>query len=113
MIVKNLQFVYKYLVCEFDHYDFCLKGLIKIGTRYFVCINIRGRDDPEEEIYYNLYPIELDEECNEYLEDYRVAYKHWFHEGHERCQYLCWDLSWFSEKWKHRNPIIEKIKSCK
>lgn len=110
MIIKHYKFVYKYLVCEFDHYDYCLKGLVKVGNRYFVCITTNMDGNPEEEIYYNLFQVNLDKECLEYLDDYRVAYKHWFHEGKPRCQYLHWDLTWFSEKWKHRNPILEQIK---
>ncbi len=105
LVIVPLRRVYENLICEFDHWDICLTGLVeRDGERWFceVC------GQYEEDIEYKLRPVKWNAECDEYLEDYRVAYKHWFYENGKRpYSYNGWDLSWFEEKWQHRNPIAE------
>lgn len=110
-MVKSFEWVYEHLVCEFNHWDICLIGLVEFNGKKYLC-KANNDDDSEcsRKCSYTLYEIDWNEECDEYLEDYKVAYKHWFHENGKRPYlYNNWDLSWFSEKWKHRNPIEERI----
>lgn len=103
-VFVSSQWVYTNLICEFGHWDICLTGLVdRNGEKWFckVC------DPDEEDVKYTILPVKWTEECDEYLTDYRVAYKHWFHEGAKRCSYDGWPLVWFGDKWKHRNPIEE------
>lgn len=99
----SIEWVYEHLVCEFDHWDICLAGLVSDGGVYRLARVI----DPEaDDVQYTLHDIHWTDECNEYLEDYRVAYAHWFHtNGKRETRYGGWDLGWFSDKWQHRNPI--------
>lgn len=106
VVIVPLRWVYDHLICEFDHWDICLNGLVdRNGERWFceVC-----GDGLEENIEYKLRPVSWNAECDEYLEDYRVAYKHWLYEyGRRPHSYNGWDLSWFHDKWQGRNPIAE------
>lgn len=102
---KDKKWVYEHLVCEFDHWDFCLAGLVKVDEKYFYCKFLGDKTKT-----YEILPINWTEECQEYLDDYAVAYKHWFYvDGHRTESYNHWDLSWFSEKWGHRSPIEESV----
>jgi len=51
------------------------------------------------------------EECEEYLADYRKAFPHWFHEGKPRVAYDGRSFLWFRNKWPLRNPIEEQAKA--
>jgi hypothetical protein len=96
------------LICEFDHWDVVLQGLIEDdGVNKFV--KIIG---PDERVIdqYTVHEIDWTEECDEFLADYRKAYAHWFPIDGKRSYYDGRDLSWFIEKWRKRNPIIEKVK---
>lgn len=88
------------MICEFEHWDRCLKGLVECDGQKMFC-KILNDDE------YELRPIAWDAECDEYLADYRKAYPHWFHDESKR-SYDGRDLKWFSDKWQHRNPIEEK-----
>lgn len=102
----SYNFMKKHLVCEFDHWDICLKGLIEVkGIRYYC--KIAGNYWDNNMLKYEVTKVILDKECEEYLEDYKIAYKHWFPINGQRPPYNGWDLSWFDKKWKKRNPIIE------
>lgn len=107
---KTLRWVYEHLVCEFDHYDCCIVGLVEVDG-----VNLLCRVEPEYESLpedqsatYTLHDIAWDAECDEYLEDYRVAYKHWFHPRQDN--YDGRSLKWFGDKWQGRNPIEEKAR---
>lgn len=104
-VIVPFEWVYNHLICEFDHWDICLTGLVDRDGEKWVC---RVRDPYAEPVEYTLTPIEWTEECEEYLEDYRVAYKHWFYKDGKRGTYNGWPLGWFGEKWKHRNPITKQ-----
>ena len=96
--------VYDHLICEFEHWDVCVKGLVgRDGERLFAEIV----DETDDEITYALRPIAWTPECDEYLADYRTSYAHWFHEGKPRQLYDGRDLKWFADKWAGRNPIAE------
>lgn len=108
---QPIKWVYDHLICEFNHWDICLTGLVEVDG-----IKMLATVEPEydgnchqEEIDYTLQEIAWDAECDEYLEDYRVAYKHWFHP--RKVNYDGRSLEWFSDKWQRRNPIEEKAKS--
>lgn len=109
--LRSKAYVYEHLICEFDHWDFCLVGLCKIDEKYFVCkvIDTRNRKD----LKYSLKEVEMTKERMEYLEDYRKAYYHWFYEDGKRgTRYDGRDLKWFNDKWQ-TNPIVneeEKIR---
>lgn len=103
--LATLEFVYERMICEFTHWDICLTGLIELDGQKVFC---EVKDPYAKDVQYDLRRVSWDDECDEYLEDYRVAYTHWFHEGGKRpVSYGGWDLGWFSDKWKHRNPIAE------
>lgn len=105
-IIMPLRWVYDHLICEFTHWDICLTGLVEHNDeRWFCEVCDNGY---EENVEYKLYPVLWNAECDEYLKDYRVAYKHWFHEDGKRpWSYNGWDLSWFRDKWQDRNPIAD------
>ena len=106
MRIENIDWVYERLICEFDHYDICLKGLCKEDDQYYICV--LHSDLHTEDSDYKVAPIDLDEECKDYLEDYKKAYIHWFRDKDgKRCHYDGRDLQWFSDKWLHRNPLVE------
>lgn len=95
--------VYKYLVCEFDHWDVCLKGLIKKDGQYYFCNLIGSNTKPK----YRVYKIIWTKDCENYLRDYKKAYLHWFH---PRTLYNGRTIEWFKNKWKGKNPIYEQSK---
>lgn len=99
--IVSIEYVYERLVCEFSHWDVCLWGLIKRDEDYWYCW--LHDDDP---LTYKIAPIDWNAECDEYLADYRRAYRHWFH---PRTDYEGWDLDWFSEKWGNRQPIRDQV----
>ena len=103
-VIVPLWWVYEHLICEFQHWDICLTGLVdRNGERWFC--EVYG--DAE----YMLRPVAWNAECDEYFADYRVAYKHWCREGGKRSwSYGGWDLSWFRDKWQGRNPIEERAR---
>jgi hypothetical protein len=103
--IVPFDWVYDNLICEFDHWDICLTGLVDRNGERWLC---RVIDPDVENVQYKLTPIEWTSECEEYLEDYRVAYKHWFHENGKRGMYNGWPLAWFAEKWQKRNPIAQQ-----
>lgn len=104
-VIMPLGWVYEHLICEFDHWDICLKGLVdRNGERWFCWVGDAYCDD----VQYTLRKVDWTALCDEYLEDYRVAYEHWFHEGKPRGSYDGRPLDWFNEKWGHRNPIEEQ-----
>lgn len=110
-MVQSLDWVYDHLVCEFGHWDICLSGLVEFeGDKYFCkVVNPDAKyEDDDTKVLYAISPIVWNNECTEYLEDYRKAYLHWFHKDGKRCSYDGRPLDWFSEKWKHRNPIAEQ-----
>lgn len=107
-MIVPIRFVYKHLVCEFDHWDICITGLIFKDGKYWFCklLGDESQDNPE----YLLTRCLWTEECEEYLDDYRVAYKHWVYKNGKRLEsYGGQDLSWFSEKWNGRNPIEDSL----
>lgn len=107
----DIDFVYKYLVCEFDHWDICLEGLVEIYSFMYFCEIVSTNISNRKSVQYALYPIYWTDECQEFLEDYGVAYKHlFFQNGKKQYQYNGWPLKWFEEKWQHRNPIKDQIK---
>ena len=103
-----LKWVYDHLVCEFDHYDICLIGLVLDNGEYFLCDLDAATDD--ENTKYTLKKLDWNAECEEFLADYRKAYHHWFHEGTCRPVYDGRDLTWFHEKWKEGSPIEKQAK---
>lgn len=106
-IIASRDWVYEHLVCEFDHWDVCLAGLIERGGERWWCSVAEPYAD---EVIYQLLPIAWDAECEEYLADYRVAYRHWFHEGKPRPAAVPGQsCGWFYEKWENRNPIRERV----
>ena len=107
MVIVPLEWVYDHLICEFSHWDICLKGLVlRNGERWFCWLGDQYCDD----VQYTIRKVNWTPECDEYLDDYRAAYVHWFHEGKPRCNYDGRPLDWFAEKWKHRNPIEDQAR---
>ena len=104
MIVSH-EWVYNHLICEFDHWDICLDGLVDKDGEKWWCTLV-SPNPPDE---YLLSPIEWTDECTEYLEDYRKAYVHWFYENGKKPPYDGRPLNWFSEKWPN-NPIEQAVK---
>ena len=102
--------IYKYLVCEFNHWDFCLSGLVKLDESYFLCEYAMDIECLLRRSYvcYTLKPIEMTEEMLEYLADYKTKSPFWFHEDGKRyIEERGSDLPCgrkFSEKWPE-NPI--------
>jgi hypothetical protein len=110
-IVVSAKWLRAHLICEFNHWDVCLDGLAEHdGDKWFCKI---AKEDAAYDhclpLEYELHRVAWDEECEEYLADYRVAYKHWFWENGKRpYSYGGWALGWFREKWNGRNPIKER-----
>jgi hypothetical protein len=106
--IQSKHWVYDRLICEFDHHDICLKGLVESYGEKMFC---RIVDQDSSDAQYTIHRITWTPECDDYMADYRVAYVHWFHvdvDGQRpRCTYDGWPLAWFSDKWKGRNPIEE------
>lgn len=97
-------FVYSNLICSFDHFDVCISGLVRVKGEYMLCKAL----DVHRDTRYSLKPIAWNDECEEYLADYKVAYKHWLYkDGVRPFAYNNWPLGWFREKWRDRNPIVE------
>lgn len=106
--IVSLLWIYQRLICEFDHWDICLSGLINLNDKYVFC---KVCDPNAKNVQYKLYNIIWNNECEEYLQDYRIAYTHWFYNnGKRHCPYDGKDLTWFDNKWKHRNPIEDNIR---
>lgn len=104
-MTRSLKWIKKHLICEFRHWDVCLVGLIRHKERYMLCRIVKGQFFDRHSPKYMLHDIAWTDECSEYLDDYRKAYRHWFYEGGNRThQYDGSDLSWFGKKWK-TNPI--------
>lgn len=106
MKIMPEDWVYEHLVCEFSHWDVCLTGLIEEDGVYKFVTAIEGYTDTTKPGNYEVDDIAWNAECDEYLDDYRVVYKHWFHKNGQRV-YDCprGDMSWFNDKWDHKNPI--------
>ena len=98
--------MYKHLVCEFSHWDHCLTGLVRDDGAWWFCRSMERSDG--EQVEYTLSPIRWNAECDEYLDEYREAYAHWFHDVQPRVRYDGRSLRWFAEKWRGRNPIEEQ-----
>lgn len=108
----NIDDFYREIFCAFDYWDVPLSGLILRDEKYlfFELINAYNSLADDDPPVYQVSEIDWDEECEEYLQDYVVAYKHWLYkDGKRPYGYEGWSLEWFSEKWKHRKPIKEKI----
>lgn len=100
------------IICEFDHYDCCLKGLVEHeGRKLFVRIANRAdvECDPDEPSVYTVHEIDWDQECDEYLADYRAAFAHWFWHDGKLPDFDGSDYSWFRQKWQGRNPIEQRL----
>lgn len=110
MRIVTLEYVYSHLICEFDHWDICLKGLVCCDSCLWYC---EVADPNVNPVAYVLYKVEWNDACEEYLTDYKAAYKHWFYSnGQREHRYDGWDLSWFARKWGHKNPIESQAKHC-
>ena len=106
--IRSYEWVYKHLICEFDHWDICLEGLINDNgeKKYVILFTNLYHDD--KLLRYAVHKIDWNEQCDEYLKDYEIAYKHWFHvKGERPYGYDGEDLNWFEDKWKS-NPILER-----
>jgi len=108
-VIESIDWIYEHLVCEFDHWDVCITGLVEFGGAKWFCNVIGDTTYNCNEAKYRLQKVDWTPECEEYLSDYRKAYHHWFHEGKPRCQYDGRPLKWFSDKWKKRNPIADQV----
>jgi len=94
--VIKLEECYEYLVCFFFYYDVVLEGLIQLNGHYYYC-------SITENHKYNLLPVEWDERCEEFLEDYRSAYPSAFFKPSI-------SKSQFDKKWSNTNPITDNTK---
>ncbi len=95
--------VYAHLLCEFDHWDICLTGLVLCDGALCWCETI---DVDAEDVVYTIRPIDWTPECTEYLYDYRKAFPHWFHDVKPRDPVpVDGAMAAFREKWAGRNPI--------
>ncbi len=99
---QTIDWVNDHLVCEFDHWDEVIIGLVRVGDELMWC------EPAHETGSYNILPIDWDDECQQYLDDYRKAYPHWFPVDGIRPEYTGWDVSSFSVKWP-QNPIKGKV----
>lgn len=106
-MTRSFEWTYKHLICEFDHWDICLSGLVEYDNKKWLCKPINSTKKRPD---YRLYLIEWDEECQEFLDDYKVVYRHWVYENRKRKNAYNGDSSWFLEKWKNYNPIEKKEK---
>ena len=96
--------LHNHLICEFDHNDCCLSGLVEYeGEKYYCKIINWEIHNP----YYYVYPIKWDTKCDEYLDDYKAAYPWWFYNDGKRGEYDGREFMWFRDKWKGRSPIVE------
>ena len=100
-VIRSHSWVYEHLVCEFNHWDVCLTGLVKWEGEMWFCRILPSKVDSQ----YSLHKVNWTPECTEYLDDYRKSFAHWFHEGKPQCSYDGRPLKWFEEKWQHHNPI--------
>jgi len=101
----SLDWVYDHIVCEFDHWDICLVGLVERDDEKLLC---RVVNQYADDVKYTLHPIKWDETCQEYLEDYQVAYKHWCYiDGVRQSSYTGKSIEWFHDKWGNTDPIEE------
>lgn len=105
-LIKSKQWVYDHLICEFDHWDCCKKGLVKDGDEYFVCILTTGYiKDIDGPVEYDLYPIDLNDTHHEFLRDYKEAFPWWFTGGKtDFAADFDEKIRLFKKKWP-RNPI--------
>ena len=105
-VIVPKRWVYDHLICEFNHYDVCLKGLVERNGEKWFCWIIG--EYFEDDVQYTIRRVNWTPECEEYLSDYRKTYEHWFHDGKPRCQYDGRPLDWFRDKWQGRHPIEEQ-----
>jgi hypothetical protein len=115
MKIESIDWVYERLICEFDHWDICLQGLIHDeGNFKFVEINIAEKDRAfylryKKNIAYCVYDINWNNECTAYLADYELAYPQWFYENGIRRQPNKGDILWFYDKWRDNNLIENAV----
>lgn len=107
----SLATIRHFLYCEFDHYDYCLKGLMQIDGRFVVC-RVAGEIECVVDgnlPFFTLHLLDWDEKCQEYLGDYRHRFLHWFYDKNRNRMQANKDQSLgpLSEKWKN-NPILDK-----
>ena len=108
-------YVYDRMICEFNHWDVCLKGLIEVDGQKMFCEVVESED--YENLVYHIFPVAWDDVCDEYLKDYKESYHHWFHNRDHMGDMGCSNretydgrpLDWFTEKWQKCNPIAERV----
>jgi hypothetical protein len=91
-------------VCHFLFWDGPIDGLVEIDGEYFYAKH-NGRMNRS----YHLWPIDLTDECQRWLEDCRASYHHAFYADGVRPTYDGRPLAWFHEKWAV-NPIVAMVK---
>ena len=101
---RDWEWVYKHLVCEFTHWDFCLTGLVLFEGSYWYCTVEAGNET------YLLQRVNWTDRCAEYLKDYENTYHHWFYYGGKRGTYDGRDLKVLTEKWGDCDPISDQFK---
>ena len=106
-VIVPIEYVYRNLICEFEHWDVCLVGLVNYFGKRCLC---KVRDLLEDQIEYTLHEIDWDEECDDYLNDYRAAYPHWFYVDGKRQRDAMSEFGAIvrlGERWGS-NPIVRK-----
>lgn len=104
--IVSIEWVYEHLICEFSHWDICLCGLVERNGEKFLC---HVCDEYAKKVKYKLQPVEWTEECQEFLDDYRVAYRHWCYvDGKRQDPQYGVRIDWYDEKWGDRDPIGRK-----
>ena len=105
-MVKTIDWVKDRIVCHFEYWDIPLNGLIKENNTilYFENTGYHYSSD------YKIYNIDWNEKCDEFFEDFKVAFKHCFYEQGKRATYYNkWPLGWFYDKWDNKNPIKDSL----
>jgi len=108
----DIDYVYSRLVCEFNHYDICIDGIIEVdGVKKF-CKLYDDHLETDRIAEYEIYDVDWTSECLEYLDDYMKTFNHWCYKNCKRQRGLdeyTKNIKWFNEKWD-KNPIRKQIK---
>lgn len=105
--LQDVAWIYERLVCELDHYDICLRGIVDVDGELMFCRVVgEFRNQP----LYTLHAIDWNDKTREWFEDYKQAYAHWVYDSdRRRPAYDGRSTQWFSDKWRGTNyPLLRE-----